>query len=84
MQLITNAVPVVSRRGNDIVQRVFPGVRGTFGQHIVQIAVRLIMDFVKNEAGNIQAVLIVRICRQHLIESGVAVVHDAFSSGHDF
>lgn len=76
MQLIADALFVGAGRGDQEEQRLFTGVTGTFGQNIVELAVGLGMDLIQHKPGHVQAMLRTDFRRQHLIESGIAVVHD--------
>ena len=62
MQFIADAVLVVARRGDDKEKRLLPGIAGTFRQYIIKMSVRLSMDFVKDQARYIQAMLGMPAC----------------------
>ena len=62
MQLIADAVFVRASCGNNEEQRLFTGIAGAFGQNIIQFAVRLGVDFVKDETGYVKPVLRSGLC----------------------
>ena len=83
MQLVADGLAVGSGCGNQEVQRLFPGVAGAFGEHVVELSVGLCVQLVEHEAADVQAVLGGNLGGKHLIEPGVAVIHDAFGRCHD-
>ena len=77
MQFVADAVLVIARCGDDEKERLLPCITGAFGQDIVELPVRLGVDFIKDQAGHIEPVLGSCFCRQHLVEPGVAVIDDS-------
>ena len=61
------------------LSRLLPGITGAFGQHIVELSVRLGVDFVKYKTRNIQSMLGSCFSRKHLVKPGIAVVNDPLS-----
>ena len=84
VQFIADAVLVVACRGDDEKERLFPGIAGAFGQDIIELAVRLGVDFVKDQARHIEAVLGPGFCRQHLVKTGITVIDDALPCRPNF
>lgn len=78
MQFVADAVLVIARCGDDEKEWLLPCITGAFGQDIVELPVRLGVDFIKNQAGHIESVLAPCFCRQHLIDSGVTSGQGAF------
>lgn len=83
MQLVADAVLIVARRRDDEEQRLLTGIAGAFRQYIVELAVRLGMDFIEHQPRHVQAVLGAGLGGQHLIEACVAVVDDALARRSD-
>ena len=79
VQLIADTVLVVARRRDDEEERLLPGIAGAFGQDIIELAVRLGVDFVKDQARHIESVFGPGFRRQHLVEPGVAIIDDALA-----
>lgn len=48
MQFVADAVLVIARCGDDEKERLLPGITGAFGQDIVELPVRLGVDFIKD------------------------------------
>ena len=76
MKLIADAVLVVPGRRDDEEQWLFAGIARAFRQDVVQLAVRLGVDFVKDEAGHVETMFCSCFRRKHLIETGVPIVDD--------
>ena len=57
MHFPADAVPVGARRCKEKPQRLFPGVAGALGHDVIQSAVGLGMQLIKNAGGDIQAML---------------------------
>lgn len=84
VQFIADAVLVVACRGDDEEEWLLPGIAGAFGQDIIELAVRLGVDFVKDQARHIESVFGPGFRRQHLVEPGVAIIDDALARRPDF
>ena len=83
MQLVADTLAVCSGCGDQEIQRLFAGVAGALGQHIIELAVGLSVKLVEHKAGHVQAVLGGDFRRKHLVEARVAVIHDALGRAHD-
>ena len=79
VQFIADAVLVVACRGDDEEEWLLPGIAGALGQDIIELAVRLGVDFVKDQARHIESVFGPGFRRQHLVEPGVAIIDDALA-----
>ena len=83
MQFVADAFLVRAGRGDQEEQWLFTGITGTFGKNIIELAVGLGVNFIQNESGHIQAMLCTNFSRQDLVESCVAVVHNALGGCHN-
>ena len=80
MQFITDTFLIRPGRGDDKKQRLLTGVTGAFGHDIIEFPVRLGVDLIKDEAGNIQAMFCSCFSGKHLIKPGIPVIDDPFCS----
>ena len=76
MQFITDTFLIRPGRGDDKKQRLLTSISRTFGHNIIEFPVRLGVDLIKDEAGNIQTMLGAGLSGQHLIEPGIPVIDD--------
>ena len=76
VQFIADALLIRSGRGDNKKQRLLTGIAGAFGHNVIEFPVRLGMDLIKDETGNIQAMLGASLSGQHLIKPGVPVIDD--------
>ena len=67
MNLITDTVGIRSCRCNQKVQRLCPGITGSFRHDIVELSIRLGMKFIKDHTGGIKSMLVCYIGGEHLI-----------------
>ena len=82
--LVADGAGVGASRGDEEVERLHPGVAGTFGHDIEQLSVGLGVQLVKDNPVDVESVLAVRFRRKHLIEGVGRRVDDAFGRGEDF
>ena len=76
VQFIADALLIRSGRGYNKKQRLLTGIAGAFGHNVIEFPVRLGMDFIKDETGNIQSVFRTCLSGKHLIEPGIPVIDD--------
>ena len=69
MHLIAYRVGVVSGCGDQKIQRLHTCVAGALDHHVVKLPVGLCVQFVKNNAVGVEAVLVGDVCGKHLIEA---------------
>ena len=61
-------------------ERLLAGVAGAFGQHVVELPVRLSVYLVEHQAAHVESVLGTDLGTKHLVKAAVAVVDDALTS----
>lgn len=69
MLLITNTVRVGTRCRDEEVQRLGASITRTFGHDVEQGAARLGVQFVEDNAGDVEPVLRIRLSREDLVEA---------------
>lgn len=82
MHFPTYRVSIRSRCRYQEKQRLFSRVARAVGHDIIQGTVRLRMEFVENNAVNIQSVLGITFCRQHLVEAVQRRIHKPLLRHH--
>ena len=78
----THGIPVCPGCRNQEEQRLCPGITGTLGHDIEQFPVRLCVQLIKDDRMDIQSMLCVCLCRQHLVEAVGWFIYKPFY-GHD-
>ena len=81
--LETDGISVRTCGRNQEVQRLRSGITGALCENIDQASIRLRMQLIQNQTGNVQTVFRADLRRQHLIESGIAVIYQTLGRCHD-
>ena len=81
--LIADGAGVGASRGDEEVERLHPGIAGAFGHNIEQLSVGLGVQLIKDHTVDVEAMLAVRLRRQHLVEGVGGLVDDAFLGGQN-
>ena len=81
---VADGVGVGTGSGDQEIQRLHSGVTGAFGHNIKEFSIRLRVQLIKYHTVDIEAVLTVCLCRQHLIEAVGRLVDDTLLGGQNF
>lgn len=73
---VADGAGVSASRGDEEVERLHPGIARAFGHDIKQLSVGLGVQFVKDHPVDVEAVLAVCLCRQHLVEGVCGLIDD--------
>lgn len=74
--LVADGAGVGTSGGDKEVERLHPGIARAFGHDIKQLSVGLGVQFVKDHPVDVEAVLAVCLCRQHLVEGVCGLIDD--------
>ena len=78
----THGIPVCPGCRDQEEQRLCSGITGTLGHDIEQFPVRLCVQLIKDDRMDVQSMLCVCLCRQHLVEAVGWFIYKPFY-GHD-
>ena len=84
VDFIADGFGVISGSGNEKIQRLHPGVTGTFGHDIKELPVGLSVQLVKHHAMGVEAVLISHIGGKHLINAACWQINEPLLGIQDF
>ena len=80
--LVADGAGISASGGDEEIERLHPGVAGTFGHDIEQLSVGLGVQFIEHHTVDVETVLAVRLRRQYLIKGVGGLVDNAFLGGH--
>lgn len=84
VDLVADGIGIIPRGRNQKVQRLPSGIAAAFGHNIKQLPVWLGVQFIKDHAAGVEAVLAGDVCRQYLINAAGRLVDQALLRIEDF
>ena len=82
--LVADTVGVSTCGGDEEVQRLGTRVTGAFRHHVEQGPVGLSVQLIKDDTGDVEPMLGVRLRREHLVEAVGRLVDDPLLTAEDF
>ena len=84
VDLIADGFRIVARRGNKKIQRLHTGIAGTLGHNIKQLAVRLRVQLIENNAVGVETVLVANVSGKHLVDAARGLIDDPLLGVQNF